>query len=238
VITGPQQQKGQVMADTSSFRFSPDSPDAARSTPRGESLIDRESHFTGTYRTPHDLRIEGRYEGEIECQGTVFVGETASINARIVAGNVTVAGQLEGEIVCDARFEILRTGRVAGSVSSGVTVVHEGAFYQGELRMTRPGSDRSRREPPPAPLIRAELPPMRPPVSADSAMPARASLHTPERTPPPSPRRRPAEPPAPDSGEPEMPASLTATSAGPHGLAGGNGNGRPTPPNGGPLTPR
>ena len=27
---------------------------------RSESLIDRESHFTGTYRTPHDLRIEGR----------------------------------------------------------------------------------------------------------------------------------------------------------------------------------
>ena len=48
----------------------------------GESLIDRESHFTGNYRTPHNLRIDGRYEGEIECHGTVFVGESATVKVR------------------------------------------------------------------------------------------------------------------------------------------------------------
>ncbi len=122
----------------------PTSPQPPAPSP-SVSLIDRESHFTGTYRTPHDLRIDGRYEGEIECRGSVFVGETAQVNARVVAGNVIVAGQFEGEIACDSRFEILPSGRVAASVSAAVTVVHEGAFYQGELRMFRPGQERPRR---------------------------------------------------------------------------------------------
>jgi cytoskeletal protein CcmA (bactofilin family) len=131
------------MVDSPAFR-PPSNPTAERS----ESVIDRESQFTGSYRTPCNLRIDGRYEGEIECRGTVFVGETASVNARIVAGNVTVAGQCEGEILCESRFEILRTGRVSGSVSAATTVVHEGAYYQGALRMAKPTGETGRREPP------------------------------------------------------------------------------------------
>lgn len=135
------------MNESSALRTSPPSPTPTPSV----SLIDRDSHFTGSYRTPHDLRIDGRYEGEIECRGSVFVGETAQVHARVVAGNVIVAGQFEGEIACDSRFEILPSGRVAASVSAAVTVVHEGAFYQGELRMFRPGQERPRRPAQPAP---------------------------------------------------------------------------------------
>lgn len=206
------------MADSTSTALSSASTGAPV---RGESLIDRESQFTGSYRTPHDLRIEGRYEGDIECKGTVFVGETATVNARIVAGNVTVAGQCEGEIVCEARFEILRTGRVSGSVTSGVTVVHEGAFYQGELRMSRGAGDRARRDQvaPPAPLSRAETPPTRSSLSTDAPTAPRAaapSAPSPERTPPPSPRRRQVE--APETTgeqEPELPSSLITATASP-----------------------
>ncbi|MER3421821.1 MAG: hypothetical protein C4290_15415, partial [Chloroflexota bacterium] len=134
------------MNESSALRTSPPS-----STPTPSvSLIDRESHFAGTYRTPHDLRIDGRYEGEIECRGSVFVGETAQVHARVIAGNVIIAGQFEGEIACDNRFEILPSGRVSASVSAAVTVVHEGAFYQGELRMFRPGQERPRRPAQPA----------------------------------------------------------------------------------------
>lgn len=104
------------------------------------SLIDREAAFSGAFRTPGDVRIEGRYDGEIECRGTVYIGETATVNARVTAGGIIIAGQFEGEVLCEGRFEILPAGRVAASVSTSVTVVHEGAFYQGELRMVAPGT--------------------------------------------------------------------------------------------------
>ncbi|MGI8552272.1 MAG: bactofilin family protein [Dehalococcoidia bacterium] len=106
----------------------------ARSNTR-QSFIDRDSHFNGTYTTPNDLHVEGRYEGEIQCEGTLVVAESADVNARIVAGNITVAGRLQGEIGCRSRFEILPTGRVGARVLAGTIVVHEGARYEGELRM-------------------------------------------------------------------------------------------------------
>lgn len=99
------------------------------------SLIDADSHFIGTYTTPNDLQIEGHYEGTIDCAGALVVAESADVNAQITAGAVSVVGHLQGEIGCRGRFEILPTGRVEARVVAGTIVVHEGARYQGELRM-------------------------------------------------------------------------------------------------------
>lgn len=140
-------------------------------TPSRQSLIDRESHFNGAYTTSNDLRIEGRYEGEIDCEGTLVVAESADVNARIGAGNISVAGQLQGEIGCRGRFEILPTGRVGGRVTAGTIVVHEGARYEGELRMrgeeaaergARPAAPVARRRP--TTLESSEAPSFTPPV--------------------------------------------------------------------------
>jgi cytoskeletal protein CcmA (bactofilin family) len=138
--------------------------------PVRQSFVDRDSHFNGAYTTPNDLRIDGRYEGEIECRGTLIVAESADVNARVSAGNISVAGQLQGEIGCRGRFEILPTGRVGGSVLAGSIVVHEGARYDGELRMrgeetadrgARPAAASPRRRP--AGLEATEPPAFTPP---------------------------------------------------------------------------
>ncbi|MGH2884030.1 MAG: bactofilin family protein [Solirubrobacteraceae bacterium] len=157
--------------------------------PSRQSLIDRESHFNGAYTTSNDLRIEGRYEGEIDCEGTLVVAESADVNARVGAGNISVAGQLQGEIGCHGRFEILPTGRVGGRVVAGTIVVHEGARYDGELRMrgeetgergARPAAPAARRRP--ATLESSEVPSFTPPTTRGNGR-APAEQGTPQ-TPP------------------------------------------------------
>lgn len=103
------------------------------------SLIDADSHFVGTYTTPNDLQIDGRYEGTIECAGALVVAGSADVNAQITAGAVSVVGHLQGEIGCRGRFEILPTGRVEARVVAGTIVIHDGARYQGEMRMRSAG---------------------------------------------------------------------------------------------------
>jgi cytoskeletal protein CcmA (bactofilin family) len=98
-----------------------------------ESVIDENSNFNGTYRTSQNLRIEGHYEGEIECEGTVTVAEQAVVNAKIRAENVTVAGRFDGEVDCGNRFELMPTGQVSGQVNAGLVAVHEGARFDGQL---------------------------------------------------------------------------------------------------------
>jgi cytoskeletal protein CcmA (bactofilin family) len=102
------------------------------------SVIDRHSSFDGTFRSDRDLRIDGEVKGTIECQGTLFVAEGAVVSAKIDAENVTVAGDLNGEILCRGRLQMLPSGRVRGKIATETLVIAEGAYYEGELEMTRP----------------------------------------------------------------------------------------------------
>jgi cytoskeletal protein CcmA (bactofilin family) len=105
-----------------------------------QSFVDRDSHFSGTHSTPNDFRVEGHFDGTIECAGALIVGETADVNARVTAGSIRVAGHLQGDIGCRGRFEIEPTGRVEARIQAVTIVVHEGARYEGEMRMRSEGS--------------------------------------------------------------------------------------------------
>jgi len=102
------------------------------------SVIDRHSAFDGTFRADRDLRIEGEVKGTIECQGTLFVAEGATVHAQVDAENVTVAGNLNGEITCHGRLQLMPSGQVRGKVSTETLVIDEGAFYEGQLEMPAP----------------------------------------------------------------------------------------------------
>jgi len=99
------------------------------------TVIDAQSHFSGNYRSDSDLIIEGSFEGEIECNGTVTVAENATLSATVRARNVVVAGAANGEITCDERFTVRPTGEMRGKAQSATLVVEEGAFFEGEFRM-------------------------------------------------------------------------------------------------------
>src|SRR5437764_1277784 len=86
------------------------------------SVIDSGSYFNGVYRSPGDLRVEGEFEGEIQCEGTLTVAESARVSGTIAAGNVTVSGQLQGRVDCASRFEILSSGQIVAQIVTGTVI--------------------------------------------------------------------------------------------------------------------
>ena len=166
-------------------RTSVESPDALGGRRSGrESVIDHECFFEGTFRTPGNMRIEGAYQGVIECQGTLLIAETGQVKARIAAGNLTIAGQFQGEVQCDARFEILKSGRVSGTVSAKTTVVHEGAFFEGEIRMGGGRDGAHELVSPPVPRRAMSPEPSAPAVPSDGTAPNRRRPSAAETPPP------------------------------------------------------
>jgi cytoskeletal protein CcmA (bactofilin family) len=99
------------------------------------SVIDQYSNFDGTYNSTRDLRIEGQVKGTIECRGTLHIAQGANVNASIEAENISVAGELDGEITCRGKLLLLPSGRVRGKINTRTLIIHEGAFYEGELEM-------------------------------------------------------------------------------------------------------
>jgi cytoskeletal protein CcmA (bactofilin family) len=99
------------------------------------SLIDRHSAFDGVFQSQKDLRIEGDVKGAITCDGTLFIAEGATVDAKVEAEHISVAGDLTGEIHCRGRLQIMPSGRVRASVTTATLVIQEGAIYEGQLDM-------------------------------------------------------------------------------------------------------
>lgn len=138
------------------------------------SVFDRYSVFDGTFNLTRDLRVEGQVKGTINCKGTLFVAQGATVDATIEAENITVAGELDGEINCRGKMQILESGKVRGKISTTTLVINEGAFYEGELAMesgkaTTGGSTRSSR---PRSTVAATSPASQPDAQRPPADPA------------------------------------------------------------------
>ena len=101
------------------------------------TLVAADAVWDGKLRSEGDIRIEGIVRGEIETAGTLVVAPEAEVHGAIRARNVMIGGDVEGDLTCDERLEILPGGSARGQINSGTLVVHEGAYIDSRFHMRR-----------------------------------------------------------------------------------------------------
>jgi cytoskeletal protein CcmA (bactofilin family) len=106
------------------------------------TVVSHNTVWKGEIDSEESMHIHGKFDGVIRAQQDVYILEEATVAAEVTAQNVVIAGRYNGEVSCRARFEVLPTGRVQGSVRAPVLVVHEGAEINGSVQMTDAGNDR------------------------------------------------------------------------------------------------
>ena len=99
------------------------------------TVIGEESEIKGSIHTQRSIRIEGKFEGEINSQGEVVIGQTSKVKANIIGKSVVVSGEVIGNIEAISGLEIKKTGRVYGNISGDRLVIEEGAIYKGKVNM-------------------------------------------------------------------------------------------------------
>jgi cytoskeletal protein CcmA (bactofilin family) len=101
-------------------------------------LIGRGIEVTGDISFSDRLQIEGKVTGTLTSEsGTLGIGETGQIEARVDVGVCVIYGTLQGDLIARARVEIRRTGRVDGDVITPMLLVEEGAVFNGSIRMSK-----------------------------------------------------------------------------------------------------
>lgn len=128
--------KRQPKPVTSSPDPTPAPPPPPRQPVGFETFLGPNSTLLGDLRSQANVRLDGTFEGTLEIEGNVLVGETAKINADIHAKNVSVAGAVRGNISGN-KVQLLRTARVWGNISAAAITTEEGAFIDGKLTMVR-----------------------------------------------------------------------------------------------------
>jgi cytoskeletal protein CcmA (bactofilin family) len=109
----------------------------------GSSLVAADATWEGKLRSQGDIHVEGIFRGEVDTSATLVVAPQARIHGTVRARNVMLGGDVEGDISCEERLEILPGGSARGQINSGTLVVHEGAYIDSRFQMRQqpaPGS--------------------------------------------------------------------------------------------------
>ncbi len=82
-----------------------------------------------------DLKIAGNVEGDLKATGDVTIDSGAIIQASIEGSNVSVRGQVTGNVLAKKRLTLGGSGRLNGDVKVSRLTVEDGATLNGNVTM-------------------------------------------------------------------------------------------------------
>jgi len=91
-------------------------------------------HFQGA------VRIDGSFRGEVSSDGTLVVGQEASVEGQVHVGQLVLSGRIVGEVEAKNKVVLHKTANLQGNIRTPVLVVEEGAILEGQINMGSPES--------------------------------------------------------------------------------------------------
>lgn len=86
-----------------------------------------------------DLRIAGQVEGDLKASGDISIESGATIQAAIEGTNISVRGQVTGNVTARKRLTLGGSGHLQGDVRVGRLTVDDGATLNGNVTMQSGG---------------------------------------------------------------------------------------------------
>lgn len=93
------------------------------------------SRVTGQVVFEGAARIDGNVEGEIQCHGTLTIGEGAEVRAKISGRVIVIRGRVEGNVTAKEKIELAAPARLFGNIVAPRLVITEGVVFDGDCSM-------------------------------------------------------------------------------------------------------
>jgi len=117
-------------------RAAPEPAAEPRRAPRGsgvESVIAAELSIEGKIVGSGDVRIAGRFKGDVQVDGNFRIDPGARLEGQVRAGVVTVGGELQGNIDAAKQVDVLASGVIVGDVKAASITVAAGSRMRGHV---------------------------------------------------------------------------------------------------------
>lgn len=102
-----------------------------------EKVLDVDAAMQGSlnFKEPVNLRINGKFEGNLETRGNLTIGQSAFVFADIIGDNIIIGGRVKGRITARERLTLLPSAIVEGDIYPAKLNVAEGAILEGRCLM-------------------------------------------------------------------------------------------------------
>lgn len=99
------------------------------------SFVGKSIVIEGDISATEGMVVAGTIRGKLTTRADVQLDESAQVTAAVSAANVTICGQLEGNVVAAGRLELSGEGRLVGDVRAARILFAEGAVFKGKVDM-------------------------------------------------------------------------------------------------------
>jgi len=118
-------------------------PQRPFSTPAPDQNLSKKSVFIGQsiyikgeLTGNEDLTVEGKVDGNIELKDhNLTIGSNGRIEAEVFAKNITIMGEVQGNVYAEDKIEITKTGSLRGNIIAPRVVIEDGAKFKGSIEM-------------------------------------------------------------------------------------------------------
>ena len=100
---------------------------------RNESVFGTGVSIDGKIEGDANVRIAGKFKGEINIKGDLSIEKGANVSAKVNAANVTLAGEVHGDVTASAHVKLLESAQVVGDLKAASLTVASGSRMRGHV---------------------------------------------------------------------------------------------------------
>lgn len=113
-----------------------------------DTLLGKGSEFEGKLSFKGQVRIDGKYSGQIHTDDILVIGASAKVNAEVTAGTVIISGTVEGIIRATGVVELHKGAKVKGTIESPNVTMEREVTFDGTMKMDSLGGGKAAPPPP------------------------------------------------------------------------------------------
>ena len=100
---------------------------------RGESVFGAGVTIEGKIEGDANVRIAGKFKGDIQIKGDLNLEKGAHLEAKISAANVTIGGELAGNVAANGQVKLLESAQLIGDLKANTLTVAAGSRMRGHV---------------------------------------------------------------------------------------------------------
>lgn len=101
-----------------------------------KTVIGEGSQFFGRYKIDGNIRIDGKFEGDILRVEHIQIGPQGKVKTNIEAVSIVVEGIVIGNLSASTRILLLSTARVLGNIKTPELIIQDGVVLEGSCTIS------------------------------------------------------------------------------------------------------